>query len=72
MQVQAILAFGDENAFMRQRDARIGGIGDIGEKHALPNCGSLRSVHVLHVEHDLWESLRRKLEAGLQKKPASL
>ena len=55
MQVQAVLAFGNENSFMRQRNAWIGGIGDIRQKNALPDRRALRGVHVLHVEHDLRE-----------------
>src|ERR1019366_1393781 len=53
VQVQAVLALGDEDAFAGQRDARIGGIRDVGEKHALPNRATLSAVHVLHVEHEL-------------------
>ena len=32
VQMQAILPFADEDAFVRQRDARIGGVGDVGQK----------------------------------------
>ncbi len=52
VQVQAILTLGNENAFAGQRDAWIGGIGDVCEKHSIPNGSSLGAVHVLHVEHE--------------------
>jgi hypothetical protein len=55
VQVQAVLSLGDEDAFVSQRDARIGGIGNVGEKHALPHRGALGCMHVLHIQHDLGE-----------------
>ncbi len=72
VQVQAILALGDQNAFMRQRDARIGRIGNVGQKNAFPNRGALRRVHVLHVEHELGKAFIETRAAAPQKKPASL
>ena len=56
MEMQAILTLGYEDAFMRQRDAWIRGIGNIGEKDAFPDSGTLSSVHVLHVQHELWKA----------------
>jgi len=56
MQVQAVLTLGDHNTFVGQRYAGIGGIGDIGEKHSLPNRRALGGVYVLHIEHNLREA----------------
>jgi hypothetical protein len=43
MQMQPILPLRDQDAFVGQRDARIGRIRDVGEKYALPNGSALRA-----------------------------
>src|ERR1700733_4816184 len=54
--MKAILALGNEDTFASQGDGGIRGIGDIGEKHALPNRAALGTVHILHVKHILRKS----------------
>ena len=56
MQVQSILAFGNEDSFLGQCDGRIGWIRDVGEKNIVPDCATLRAVHILHVEDELGEA----------------
>ena len=56
MQVEAVFAFADHDAFFGQGHAWIGGIGDVGQEDALPHGGPLRAVHVLHVEDGLGEA----------------
>src|SRR5260370_24222961 len=71
MKMQRVPPLGDQDTFAGQRYARIGGVGNVGEKHTLPNRCALGAVHVLHVEHVLgktfvenpWLHFKRNLRA---------
>src|SRR5258708_37057673 len=69
MKRQTVPPLGDQDAFAGQRYARIGGVGNVGEKHTLPNRCALGTVHLLAVEHVLgktfvenpWRHFKRNL-----------
>ena len=69
VQVEAVLAFADDDALLGERDLGIGGVAEIGHEHALPHSGSLGALDVLHIEDDLGESFvedaRLDLEGNL-------
>ena len=72
VQMQAVGAFADDNAFFRQSDLGIGGVVRFGHEDALPDGRALRAFHVLHVKDVSWEIPRKKRVAEFRRKPASL
>ena len=57
VQVQAVLAFADHDAFFGQGNVWIGGVAEVRHEYALPKGCALGVLYVLHVEHDFGESL---------------
>ncbi len=63
VQVQAVLTFADDDAFLGQRYFRIGGVAQVGHEDALPQGRALSALHVLHIENYFGKSFVE--DAGL-------
>ena len=63
MQMEAVRGFADHNAFLGQRDFRVGGIGEVGHEYVFPDGRSLGVSHVLNIENVFGEAFVE--DAGL-------
>src|SRR6185437_9926094 len=57
VKVEHLRPFTDQDALLRQSDARRCRGTDVGDKNALPNGGALRRLYILNVKHEFGKAL---------------
>src|SRR4029077_8643863 len=53
VKMERVWAFTDQNTLSCHRNGGCGRIGDVSDKHTLPQCRPIGAFHILHVKHKL-------------------